>query len=140
MDVPDIDYKGRPYTDAQKQRIQELGNDPVRGLIPHEGEAGLAAEETHGLQLQRYRAGDLEFLDQNGTEWDVISPPSVGSSGKPAFRLNQVIASLKSHFLKGNVILDFGRLNGTDAATLRTAIGSLNRAEKRGRTIVYVRE
>ncbi len=135
----DFDYKGHPYTAVQKKRIVELGNDPVRGFRSEEGEAGLAAEEDYGLKLTRYPGEGLEFTDQNGSYWDVISPPSISLSGRPAFRLNRIISSIKSHLLKGNVILDYGRLNDSDKAMLQEAIKSLTDREKKGRTILVVR-
>lgn len=138
--VPDVDHTGRPYTPEQKQRIRELGDDPDRGLLPHEGEAGLAAEETHSLKLQRYKDRGLEFTDESGNYWDVVSPMSIGHDGKPAFRLDQVLKNIKRHFLKGDVILDFGRLNKTDAAALKNSVGTLTDTDKRGRQIIFVRD
>lgn len=137
--IPDVDYKGRPYTPEQKKRIQELGDDPGRGFRLEEGEAGLATEEFHGLKLKRYEKEGFEFVDQHGNHWDVVSPPSMGNDGKPAFNVNLAIKTIKKHCLKGNVILDYGQLNKTNAETLRKAIAALTEADKRGRAIITVR-
>jgi hypothetical protein len=138
--IPDVDYKGQPYSAGQKQRVNSLGIDPRRGFRLEEGEAGLASEEQHNLSLTRYQGEGLEFVDQHGRHWDVASPPSISKSGKPIFRVDQAMNSIKSHLLKGNVILDFGRLNDADAATLKKAVGSLSEAERKGRTIITVRD
>ncbi|MEJ7618045.1 MAG: hypothetical protein WKF30_14035 [Pyrinomonadaceae bacterium] len=47
--------------------------------------------------------------------------------------------ALKKHFLKGNVVLDYGRLNDVDTTALRNAVDALTDAEKRGQRIVAVR-
>jgi hypothetical protein len=138
--TPKVDYRGKPYSIQERERIAELGKDKIKGIIAVEGEAGLAAEKLYGLKLNRYKDEGLEFVDQNGKYWDVVSPPSKSSSGKAIFNEKSVLNTLKRHFLKGNVILDFGQVSPTDAKKLENLVNNLTEAEKRGNQIIFVRK
>ncbi|MDQ3323866.1 MAG: hypothetical protein M3525_15745, partial [Acidobacteriota bacterium] len=72
--TPKVDHKGNPYSIKDRERIAELGKDKVKGIIAVEGEAGIAAEKLYGLKLTRFHDEALEFIDQNGKLWDVVSP------------------------------------------------------------------
>ncbi len=138
--TPKVDYKGKPYSIQDRERIAELGNDTVKGIIAVEGEAGLAAEKLYGLKLTRFHDEALEFVDQNGKLWDVVSPISTLPSGKAVFNEKSVLNAIKKHFLKGNVILDFGQVSPTDAKKLENLVNNITNAEKRGNQIIFVRK
>lgn len=137
--TPNADYKGRDYSAEQKDRIHVLGNDPKRGLRLEEGEAGLAAERKYNLKFTRYKQEGLEFKEQSGDYWDVVSPVSNAKNGRHVFRASDAIDSVKDHCLKGNVIVDYGRMNDADAQVMREAVEAMSDADKRGRKIVFVR-
>lgn len=137
--VPDVDYRSRTYTVEQRQRINTLGTDPKRGLRLEEGEAGLAAESNYNLRFTRYNQEGLEFREQSGEYWDVVSPISYAKNGRHVFNISDAVDSVKDHCLKGNVIVDYGRMNNADAEALRRAIAGMSDADKRGRQIIFVR-
>lgn len=137
--TPKLDYRGQPYSIQDRERIAELGRDPKRGILPEEGEAGLAAEKQHGLKLTRNADESVEFVDDAGRPWDAFSPISTAPNGRLVFNDRAVEKSLKAHLRKGNVILDFGRLNPTDAKRLEAIVQSLTKADMMGNEIKIVR-
>ena len=90
----------------KQKRKKELGDDPEKGYIEHEGEVGSLIEERYG-GFKRDKSGDAEWISVSGPyqgkTFDLVGIPK----GKAKFhsdKLERFLPSVDSHFRKS---LDF---------------------------------
>ncbi len=111
---------------ARAQRLEELSKDPAKGdkITPasqREAEVALQLEENEHLAspIVRDPSGNAEFIDGEGTSWDVKQ----FHSEQGRFNLEKAVATINRELRAGeNIILDTEFLDPNDARVLRSAI------------------
>lgn len=96
------------------QRKQELGTDPAKKYIEHEGEVGAKIEKEFGY-LERSPNTDVEWISLSGQNkgktLDLIGLEP-GISAKVPNDMKRFLISLKQHFIKADiVVLDYRYMN-----------------------------
>jgi Flp pilus assembly pilin Flp len=119
---------------ALAKRKQELGTDPKRGYIEHEGEVGAMIEDRYG-GFKRDPSGDGEWISKSGPyegkTFDLLGIPE----GKAKFHspnLEKFLPSVDSHFRKSidHVVLDTRHMTPDQKATVMRHIDAKWAAEK----------
>jgi hypothetical protein len=113
-----------------QEELDDLARDPAHGnkITPksvHERRVGLDLESRGDLPgpIRRDPTGAAEFVDANGTLWDMKSFNSNFPPRKGGFELNRSLQQIESEFAKGeNVILDTANLTEEHARQLREAV------------------
>ncbi len=124
---------------AERQaRLDELAADPAQGgkatpKTKREAEVGLELEESGMLTpvIKRDPTGKAEFIDGNGTKWDIKTFDSRFPPRKGGFSLQRDMGKIKSELEQGeNVILNTENLSGQHVQELRGAVDALDPALK----------
>ncbi|WP_245919766.1 hypothetical protein [Melittangium boletus] len=123
-------------TPSREARLEELARDPAQGgkITPktrREAEIGLQLEDRGQLPgpIQRDPTGQAEFIDAQGTRWDIKSFDSRFSPQKGGFSLARDLDKIKAEIAGGeNVILNTENMAAPHVQELRQAIDSLGAA------------
>ena len=116
--------------DAESKRRQELARDPANGnkitdKSEHEADIALDLEKSGKLRgpVRRDPSGGADFIDGNGTYWDVKGFNS-NNPGKPGncTRAASMDAIRKAFRDNENVIVDTTNMKPHDIEDLRTAV------------------
>ncbi|HEU5061074.1 MAG TPA: hypothetical protein VFU21_31300, partial [Kofleriaceae bacterium] len=120
------------------QRRQALGTDPIKGYVPHEGEAGAFMEARYGF-FKRDPSGAGEWVSLSGPyENKVFDLVGFPPSAIPHVKLNEFTGSIDWHVLKkiDYVVVDL-RLFASDKRTAIKAHVDTKQAAHKAR-IIYL--
>jgi hypothetical protein len=117
---------------ARNARLQELAKDPAQGgkITPktlQEAKVGLACEENGKIPgpITRDPSGAAEFIDGNGTPWDVKGFNSQFPPEKGGFDVATDLARVQGEVQSGeNVIVDTTKMTPADVTSLQSAVDS----------------
>jgi Domain of unknown function (DUF4280) len=120
-----------------QEEMEDLARDPAQGnQITEKGmierEIGLDLE-TRGILsgIKRDPSGAAEFIDVNGTKWDIKGFNSHFPPKKGGFKLDKVIGQIEKEFSKGeNVIVDTTKMSSQHIDELRKAIQEKNMSSR----------
>lgn len=120
-----------------QEEIDGLGRDPAHGnQITEKGiierDIGLDLEARGSLSgIKRDPSGAAEFIDSDGTKWDIKGFNSDFPPKKGGFRLDKALTQIEKEFDKGeNVILDTTKMSRQHIEELRKAIEEKNMGDK----------
>ncbi|QRK06820.1 hypothetical protein JQX13_43295 [Archangium violaceum] len=122
----------------EQARLDELAADPARGgkideKTQREAEIGLELEKSGKLtpRITRDPTGRAEFIDGNGTKWDIKSFDSRYPPRKGGFSLQRDMVKIRKELDKGeNVILNSENLSAQHVQELKGAVDALEPALK----------
>jgi len=115
---------------AREEALQNLAKDPAHGgkITPkslREAEVGLSSVESGKIPgpISRDPSGAAEFIDANGTSWDVKGFNSNFPPEKGGFDLTRDLGKVQDEIAGGeNVIIDTGQMSPGDVQSLRSAL------------------
>jgi hypothetical protein len=122
---------GSPAPSSREQRLEELSTDPAKGnkstpQSKREAEIGLDLESQGKLHgIKRDPTGGAEFVDANGTYWDIKG--FVSGNMKGGFRLADATLKIERELLVGeNVIVDTAKMSAQDISALQAEAAAKN--------------
>ncbi|WP_434391099.1 hypothetical protein [Melittangium boletus] len=122
----------------EQARLDELAADPAQGgkatpKTTREAEVGLELEKSGKLppRITRDPTGKAEFIDGNGTKWDIKTFDSRFPARKGGFSLQRDMGKIQKELEQGeNVILNTENLSGQHLQELQGAVKALEPALK----------
>jgi hypothetical protein len=130
-----------PTVDPEAERFAALASDPshggaISGKTEQEARVGLDLEKSGQLPspIRRDPTGASEFVDGEGTSWDVKAFNSRFPPGKGGYELGDSLTKIAKELRTGdNVILDTSNLSAAAINELKTAVEA--RTEWTGRVL-----